>query len=428
MPKLHPCPNCGSFNKKDALHCHTCGEALQGPAEPLAEPLPEPLPEPSAPPVPKPPAVPPQPGREATAVVLKQVMGGQVYSALLGDERRRRVPDPPPPPDADAAAPADVAELEIEDNSDVIAAAMDRIRAKAHEEGHRFKPYVRSKSRRDAGPKATEELAEQMAVAVALLRERRFEEAIEPLLKSIARDDENRTSWILLGEAYLRVDRPYKAAVAYLRSLELSPKDEQAWLGLGRVLRFLDELPTAATVLERATRIRPEHADTWVERGLVLASMQKLPEALRCFGKALDIRPDHRIALAKRTEDEAMLREQGAVEAEPESAEIDAFPRPPNAAEAEAAFEADDLEEIEDSIQADARKTMQAVREGPRTVPPAPVPEAPRPPRVPTFVEGLDESLEGGIPWGHLVLIEGAPGTMKSSLAFSILLHNAARE
>src|SRR5438105_7686069 len=403
MPKLHPCPNCGSFNKKDALHCHTCGEALQGPAEPLPEPFSEPLPEPSAPPVPKPPAVPPQPGREATAVVLKQVMGGQVYSALLGDERRRRVPDPPPPPDADAAAPADVAELEIEDNSDVIAAAMDRIRAKAHEEGHRFKPYGRSKSRREAGPKAAEELAEQMGLAVALLRERRFEEAIEPLLRAIARDDENRTSWILLGEAYLRVDRPYKAAVAYLRSLELSPKDEQAWLGLGRVLRFLDELPTAATVLERATRIRPEHADTWVERGLVLASMQKLPEALRSFGKALDIRPDHRIALAKRTEVEAMLREQGAVEANPEPAEIGTLPRPPNAAEAEAAFEVDILEEIEDSIQEEARKTMQAVREGPRTLRPAPVPEARRPPRVPTFVEGLDESLEGGIPWGHLV-------------------------
>src|SRR5207247_563247 len=265
-------------------------------------------------------------------------------------------------------------------------------------------------------------------LAVSLLRERRFEEAIEPLLKAIARDDENRPPWILLGEAYLRVDRPYKAAVAYLRSLELSPKDEQAWLGLGRVLRFIDELPTAAAVLERATRIRPEHADTWVERGLVLASMQKLPEALRSFGKALDIRPDHRIALAKRTEIEARLREQGAVEADPEPAKSDTVPRPPNAAEAEAAFEVDILEEIEDSIQEEARKTMQAVREGPRTVPPAPVPEAARPPRVPTFVEGLDESLEGGIPWGHLVLIEGAPGTMKSSLAFSILLHNAARE
>jgi len=259
MPTLIPCPNCNSFNKTDATYCHTCGRLLG--------------PEPGT-----------MPG--GTEVVLKQVMGGEVYSALVGGEgRRTRPPAPPPPSDEDPEIPIpDAPEPEIEDNSDVIGAALDRIRAKAHEEGHRFKPYVRSKSHKGSGPQGQEELAVQMDLAVSLLRERRFEEAIEPLLKAIARDDENRPPWILLGEAYLRVDRPYKAAVAYLRSLELSPKDEQAWLGLGRVLRFIDELPTAAAVLERATRIRPEHADTWVERGLVLASMQKLPEALRSFG------------------------------------------------------------------------------------------------------------------------------------------------
>lgn len=45
--------------------------------------------------------------------------------------------------------------------------------------------------------------------------------------------------------------------------------------------------------------------------------------------------------------------------------------------------------------------------------------------RKPTFVRGLDETLEGGIPEGHIVLLAGAPGTMKSSLAFSILYQNA---
>ena len=429
MPKLHPCPNCGSFNKKDALRCHACGRALQGPAELPPEPLPEPLPEPSGPPAPEPPAAAgSQSAPQASSVVLKQVMGGQVYSALVGDERRRRTPDPPPPPDAGAAPPAEFAEGEIEDNSDVIAAAMDRIRAKAHEEGHRFKPYVRSKSRREAGPKAAQELAEQMGLAVALLRERRFEEAIEPLLRAIARDDENRTSWILLGEAYLRVDRPYKAAVAYLRSLELSPKDEQAWLGLGRVLRFLDELPTAASVLERATRIHPDHADIWAERGLVLASMQKLPEALRSLGKALDLRPDHRVALAKRAEVEALIQEQGAAELE---AELAAPPEPPatnQPATEDAAFAGDILQEIEEAIHEETRKLARESSDEMKPEPAAPPPEAPRPPHVRTFVEGLDETMEGGIPWGHLVLIEGAPGTMKSSLAFSILLHNAAKE
>lgn len=46
-------------------------------------------------------------------------------------------------------------------------------------------------------------------------------------------------------------------------------------------------------------------------------------------------------------------------------------------------------------------------------------------PKKSTFVRGLDEALEDGIPEGHIVLITGAPGTMKSSLAFSVLYHNA---
>lgn len=46
-------------------------------------------------------------------------------------------------------------------------------------------------------------------------------------------------------------------------------------------------------------------------------------------------------------------------------------------------------------------------------------------------MKGLDETLEGGIPEGHIILVAGAPGTMKSSICFSILynsaLHNGAR-
>ncbi|MEK6851190.1 MAG: ATPase domain-containing protein, partial [Candidatus Thermoplasmatota archaeon] len=45
--------------------------------------------------------------------------------------------------------------------------------------------------------------------------------------------------------------------------------------------------------------------------------------------------------------------------------------------------------------------------------------------RVPTNVVGFDPSLGGGIPEGYVVLISGAPGTMKSSLSFSVAYHNA---
>lgn len=45
-----------------------------------------------------------------------------------------------------------------------------------------------------------------------------------------------------------------------------------------------------------------------------------------------------------------------------------------------------------------------------------------------TFVEGFDDALGGGIPEGHVVLLSGPPGTMKSSLAYNILWHNALQD
>lgn len=45
--------------------------------------------------------------------------------------------------------------------------------------------------------------------------------------------------------------------------------------------------------------------------------------------------------------------------------------------------------------------------------------------RIKTFVKGLDEKMENGIPKGHIVLLTGMPGSMKSSIAYNILHQNA---
>ena len=45
--------------------------------------------------------------------------------------------------------------------------------------------------------------------------------------------------------------------------------------------------------------------------------------------------------------------------------------------------------------------------------------------RIKTFIKGLDEQMEDGIPKGHVVLISGMPGSMKSSVAYNILYQNA---
>jgi KaiC/GvpD/RAD55 family RecA-like ATPase len=48
--------------------------------------------------------------------------------------------------------------------------------------------------------------------------------------------------------------------------------------------------------------------------------------------------------------------------------------------------------------------------------------------RIKTHIRGFDEAIGGGIPEGYVVVVSGAPGTMKSSLAFSVLYQNALRD
>lgn len=44
--------------------------------------------------------------------------------------------------------------------------------------------------------------------------------------------------------------------------------------------------------------------------------------------------------------------------------------------------------------------------------------------RIPTHIEGLDENMQGGVPQGHICIVAGSSGAMKSSLTFS-MLYNA---
>lgn len=46
--------------------------------------------------------------------------------------------------------------------------------------------------------------------------------------------------------------------------------------------------------------------------------------------------------------------------------------------------------------------------------------------RIPTFVQGLDAALQGGVPRGHVVGIVGPGGSMKTSLALYTLMKNRA--
>ena len=44
--------------------------------------------------------------------------------------------------------------------------------------------------------------------------------------------------------------------------------------------------------------------------------------------------------------------------------------------------------------------------------------------RILTYIDGFDSKIEGGIRKGHVVLLAGTPGTMKSSIALNMLYNN----
>ncbi|MGB9636194.1 MAG: RAD55 family ATPase [Thermoplasmata archaeon] len=47
--------------------------------------------------------------------------------------------------------------------------------------------------------------------------------------------------------------------------------------------------------------------------------------------------------------------------------------------------------------------------------------------RIPLFIKGLDEKMEGGVPQGHVVLVSGIAGSMKTLIVLHALYENALR-
>ncbi len=375
MTELVPCPSCQTMNRPGQERCRACGRSLRA-AKTTAAP-----------------------------VGLKRVMGGEVFTAVLESGRATDV--------ADAPVDRTAVERKAEDAHAVLAASAVRLQERATSSGQRFKPYSRQRPRASERPEDKIAVKRQLESAARAFRDKQYETAVEHLLKAIAKDDGDARSWALLGEAYLRLDRPYKAAVGYLQALELDPGRANAWFGLARALKGAGDLAGALDLLNRTIQLSPNLAEAWSERGLVLEALGDRAQAAASYARALEVRPDHPVA----RERHAQLAEETPLSAS--SGETSAAPAVAQEPAPSRSGDEEDLPDFTDLVELPAQEAEAPSKEEPAKG---------RPARVRTYVEGLDDTIGGGIPWGHVVLIEGSPGTMKSSLGFSILLQNAARD
>jgi len=420
MPEPLTCPGCFSLNKPTASRCRVCGRRLVESRRSK---------------------------RKSGPVVLQRVMSGEIFAAVLQD--------------GSVGGPSIVRDLEreraelrkeaadLEEYRKSLATYEARLRASAEGAGQKYEPYARTRKRRWNRTHPAEQAEKIVDSAMTSFREKKFPETVERLQGAIRVYDGDPRAWILLGESQLRLGRPYEAGAAFLRTLSLNPKDERGWLGLAKALRATEDLTGALEGADRAVGINPGFVEGWMERGVILEALKDFAEALQSFAKVLELRPGHPAARVRRSEvEEKLLRKARAAELEAAPPAESAGPSigsPPGTqvAEAPAATGTPPVAEDVDAIL--------GLRDLPVPAKPAPAPEPEeaagepaearagptrerpveavvRPVRVKTFVEGLDEFLGGGIPWGHVVLIQGTPGTMKSSLGFWILLNNAVRE
>ncbi len=346
------------------------------------------------------------------SVGLQRVTSGEVFTAVV---------------DAKAAAPEtmDVAPSKLPEASppepregdDLLRfreTVAQRLSERAAASDQRFKPYSAARNRAPERPEDRVAVTRQLEAAARAFREKHYETAVEHLLKAIAKDDRDPRSWTLLGQAYLRCDRPYKAAVGYLRAIDLEPRNASAWLALSRVFTALEDLEGAREVLDRTVQMSPGFPEAWAERGQILEELGNRAEATKSFKKALELRPEHRAAR------ERYEKLAAAEPAAPSPAPVAPAPAlaPPAPVPEPTEAEDEELPDFTDLAELPAKE--------------APIPRAEetprgRPARLRTYIDGLDEAIGGGIPWGHVILIEGSPGTLKSSVGFSILLQNAAR-
>ncbi len=364
------CPACNATNKPKAVTCRVCGERLVERREK---------------------------GDRRASVVLQRVMSGEVFPAVVvpggQDARVARKPQSA----LDAAPPAPVSDADL----------------------GRFLRELLEHSRRG-------DFVQAIAMADRILQTRPQD------LKAL----------IVKGDALFRAGRHREAAAAFDALVRLDPENAKLWLDRARIQRAMEALPAALESYDAALSLDATLADGWYERALVLEALKDVTGAIESLAKALDLVPDHPHAVRKRVELERLRSrakmQNVAEEIEREIAEIEERARARVVAAAggssagEPASEpATDVEDLD--LEATAPSPPIAPEEA-KAEPHAAVPAPPRPPRervagrVFTYIDGLDEALNGGIPEGHVVVVAGPPGTLKSSLCLSILAYNAAKE
>lgn len=106
-------------------------------------------------------------------------------------------------------------------------------------------------------------------------------QAIRELQESVRLAPKEATSWRVLGEAYLALNRFSEAAGAYSKALELEPNDPATLIRRGAAYRAMQDMDRAETDTRAAVKISPRSPETRYALAELLERYRVTPEAQR---------------------------------------------------------------------------------------------------------------------------------------------------
>ena len=125
--------------------------------------------------------------------------------------------------------------------------------------------------------------------------ERRFDKSLALLQGLIDEKSENTTALIVLGTAYLGLNKPDEAVKAFERARTLEPDSERAHLSLGIAYRQKEKYSESLKELEDVKRIKPKWSAGHFQTGETLFAMKEYDRALSSFRQAESLSPNPRM-------------------------------------------------------------------------------------------------------------------------------------
>ena len=120
-------------------------------------------------------------------------------------------------------------------------------------------------------------------LSMILYKEKRFEESLEVVKTSLARDHEQGNAYKLMALDLAALNRGDEVAAVLEKAVELAPKDFMAWYYLGyarfRVFKYGD----AVQPLRRSIELNPNYSESYYLLGVALEQLRRQPEAERVY-------------------------------------------------------------------------------------------------------------------------------------------------